>query len=126
MFVGSGVLVSLLSACASLPVYKTSIIENKIKIPLALFTDNNLQILKVQNSLYDIAVRKESETKFMALQLRCTHADNALTATGKGFICNLHGSTFSSDGNVTKGPAEFALKKYRVELNANEVLVFID
>ncbi len=126
MLVGSGVFISLLSSCASLPVYKTSIIENKIKIPVALFTENKLQILKVQNSLYDIAVRKERETKFIALQLRCTHADNALSATGKGFICNLHGSTFSSDGNVTKGPAEFDLKKYRVELAGNEVLVFID
>lgn len=117
---------SSLNSCTALPIYKTSIEDNKVKIPVSLFAENKVQIVRVQNSLYDIAVRKDDETRFTAILLRCTHADNALSATGKGFICNLHGSTFDSDGKVTKGPAEFALKKYKVELVGNEVLVFID
>lgn len=115
-----------LESCKSLPVYNSTVNENKIRIPVSLFAENNLQIVRIQNILHDVAVKKESETSYTALLLRCTHADNALTVTGNGFYCNLHGSTFDNEGAVTKGPAEISLKKYKTLIDGDEILILID
>lgn len=72
---------------------------------------------------YDIALKKESDVAFLALQMRCTHADNSLSATGTGFSCSLHGSLFDLAGNVTKGPAQLALRKYNTEILAGNIII---
>lgn len=124
---GAGVLVNSLSSCATISVYKTAKKDNKIIIPVSIFAKNKLQIVQVENSLYDIAVRKESDNFFNALLLRCTHADNTLSVFGNGFLCSRHGSIFDNNGAVTKGPAEVALKRYNtVVVKNNEVIIFVD
>jgi Rieske Fe-S protein len=122
---GSGGLLNLISSCTATSVFKTEITDNKIKVPVVLFAENSLQIIRPRNYEYDIALRKEGESKYSALQLRCTHADNALVSTGSGFQCNLHGSRFDSLGEVTKGPAEHALMKFKTEVTADEVIIIL-
>ena len=125
MAVGAGAVISSLSACASLPVYKTEIAENKITVPVSLFAQSNLQIIRANNYGYDIALRKEQDETFVALLMRCTHADNQLISTGNGFTCSLHGSNFSKEGAVTKGPAEYALKKFGVKKTDDSVVIYL-
>ena len=122
---GLGLLMSSLSSCAPMPIYKTAVIDNKVVVPLSLFTENTVQIIRPKNYEYDIAVRKINDTRFLALQMRCTHADNQLTSTGNGFLCNLHGSNFDKEGNVTKGPAEFSLIKYLTELRPEQLIIHL-
>ena len=100
-----------LSACVSIPVYETSVRGTRISIPVSLFSETNLQIVRARELDYDIALRKESDGKFTALLLRCTHASNPLTSMENGFICPLHGSRFDASGRVTRGPAAAPLKR---------------
>src|SRR5438876_4520684 len=88
----AGLMMSAFSSCAPSLIFHTSISKNKISIPLSLFAQSDLQIVRAKNYDYDIAVRKEPGGFFLALLMRCTHADNQLTNTGNGFSCNLHGS----------------------------------
>lgn len=88
--------------------------ENIAEIPLTLFEENNLNIIRVQGLGYDIALHKNENNNFTALLLQCTHAENELVSTGNGFTCNLHGSRFDMEGNVTEGPAQYSLKKFPV------------
>src|SRR5215217_1535194 len=113
---GTGMFMNFISACASSEIFKTAISNNKISIPVSLFAQNSLLIVRPSGVGYDIALRKESDEVYTALLLRCTHADNPLNSTGNGFQCNLHGSTFNKEGLVTKGPAEFSLTKYKTEI----------
>ena len=121
----TGFVAGTLSACNQLPIYKTAINDNKITVPLLLFAQTSLQIVRSKQLDYDIALRKEQDGAYTAILLRCTHADNELVSTGKGFICNLHGSRFNADGNVTKGPASKSLKKYLTEITENNILIHI-
>src|SRR6185503_19183128 len=105
MAMSAGLMLNVISSCAPSIVFKTTISENKIIVPLSLFAQSDLQIVRAKNYDYDIAVRKEGNNSFVALLLRCTHADNPLTNTGNGFSCSLHGSVFDKDGSVKKGPA---------------------
>jgi Rieske Fe-S protein len=117
---------SSMSSCVSFPIYKTLIIDNKISVPVSLFTYSELQIIRSKTSEYDIALRKEKNETYTAILLRCTHADNQLTSTGNGFVCNLHGSKFDSEGLVIKGPAEFPLKKFSTEIIADNIVITLN
>jgi len=122
----AGFMMGSLSSCSSLPVYKTVMEQNKISVPLSLFAENDLQIVRAKNSEYDIALRKEKDETYTALLMRCTHADNPLTATGNGVVCHLHGSRFDPEGQVIKGPAEKALHQYSTQLTSENIIITIN
>ncbi len=123
MAVSVGLLTSSLSSCS--PVYVATISDSKISVPVSLFAKSNLQIIRVQHYGYDIALRKESGENYVALLLRCTHAENPLISKGSDFFCDLHGSNFDKNGKVTKGPAEQPLKKLSTERVSDNIIITV-
>jgi Rieske Fe-S protein len=124
--VGSGLLVGSLASCASaLPVYKATLSDNKIAVPVSLFLTSDFQLIQAKSLYYNIGLKKEKDDNYTALLLRCTHADNQLTPAGNGFKCNLHGSTFDIEGHVIRGPAEHPLKKYRTEVLSDRIIIHL-
>lgn len=54
----------------------------------------------------------------------CEEASRAvLSSTGPAFLCPCHGSLFSADGAVTKGPAQRALPSVAMRISGDDVLV---
>jgi len=125
MAMGAGMLIGSLSSCATVPVYKTAVNANKVMVPESLFAQTDFQVIQPQNLFYNIALRKESNGSYTALLLRCTHADNQLMSIGNGFKCNLHGSTFDKEGEVTQGPAERPLTKYKTEIVSGNIVIHL-
>ena len=124
--VGSGMLVGSLASCASaLPVYKASLSDNKIAVPVSLFLTSDFQLIQAKSLYYNIGLKKEKDGNYTALLLRCTHADNQLTPAGDGFKCTLHGSTFDNEGHVTNGPAERPLKRYITEVLSDQIIIHL-
>ncbi len=123
LVLGAGASLLELTGCSALPIYKTAITDNKITVPVSLFANTPLQIIRPAGFDYDIALRKETDGSYHALLLRCTHADNQLVSTGSTFVCNLHGSVFDSEGGVKQGPAEQPLKKLPALLNADNIII---
>ncbi len=126
MAVGTGTMITALSSCSSLPIYKTISAENKISVPVFLFENSSIQIVRSKGFEYDIALQKNSNQNYTAFEMRCTHADNQIAATGNGFTCLLHGSKFNNQGIVTKGPAEQPLKKYTTEILNNHIIIHLN
>jgi thiosulfate dehydrogenase (quinone) large subunit len=58
---------------------------------------------------------------FLAFLATCTHQGCPITATGPGFRCPCHGSTFDGDGKVTGGPATKPLVKVPVRVVDGQV-----
>ncbi|MGA2496642.1 MAG: Rieske (2Fe-2S) protein [Tepidisphaeraceae bacterium] len=48
----------------------------------------------------------------------CTHRRCALAAAEAGFVCGCHGSTFTLQGKVTRGPAVQDLPRFAIEKDA--------
>ncbi len=108
---GSGFVMSaLLSACKTpLGVVKTSAKNDVVTIPLAEFAQADYKLVRVSNYNYDLAIQKQADGNYLTLVLKCTHAAQPLTKTGDKYYCTLHGSQFSHEGAVLKGPAEKSL-----------------
>lgn len=127
MLGAAGFFTMQLSSCspASFSVYKATVNDKKIAVPLDRFVKSPLQIVRPAGLYYDIAVQKKNAGEYEALALLCTHQHNQLTATGNGYTCSLHGSTFDKGGNVTKGPAERPLQQFETTVSGGELIIKI-
>lgn len=116
---------SLLESCAStgLSVLKTDSKEGRVTIPLADFETNPFKLLRVNNYNFDIALQKKETGEFTAMVLMCTHARHPLTKAGNGYYCTLHGSKFSGDGKVEKGPASEPMVHLKTAVLDNNVII---
>ena len=62
---------------------------------------------------------------FTAVAVACTHEGTFVNynASGNKFICPNHGSTFSTNGAVTLGPAGTSLKQFTITINGASMRV---
>lgn len=73
-----------------------------------------------------VIVIRVSNSKFVALNIVCTHKKCDVEYDGSGFECPCHGSTYNKYGKVTEGPAKKNLKSYKTTYNAEEQTVTIN
>lgn len=106
-------------------VTKPAIVDNNIQVPLSLFDKNPVQIVSPQKYAYEVAVEKNKEGIYKALLLRCTHQANQLIPTGNGYACELHGSKFTKQGTVVKGPAAIPLQQLQTTLTEQYLLIHL-
>ncbi|MEP7142293.1 MAG: Rieske (2Fe-2S) protein [Ferruginibacter sp.] len=122
----AAMLLPTLSGCSpSYSVFKTTVVNNLIEVPLSLFEKSSIQFVRPGGWQYDIAIQKNSAATYSALLMQCTHQDNQLTPSQNGFSCSLHGSRFNKEGKVIKGPAEVSLKKFRTTTSNNNLIIAI-
>ena len=69
-----------------------------------------------------VAVFRDREGVY-AISLVCTHLGCIVKPSATGFDCPCHGSRFSHDGAVIKGPAPKALPWLSVSVAANAITV---
>ena len=111
-----------LESCKSNTVFKTNITDKKIKIPIDKFRQTEKLIVRINTLDYDILVVKNKKT-YKALYLKCTHRDNPVYLADNTLSCNLHGSTFDINGNVTNGPAQENLTIFDCFIDKDELVV---
>jgi Rieske Fe-S protein len=114
---------AVLSSCASFPMYTTKVNHGTISVPFSVFHSGDIQIIHAQDTLYDIALKKETNGAYTAFALVCTHASNPLAFTGEKFICSLHGSKFDQEGKVIHGPATKPLDRLATRLTPDGILI---
>ena len=127
LLAGAGFLLSDLTACSpASKVMKLPIVENTVRVPVSSFATGSIQIVRPAGWFYDIAVRKSANDGtdiYEALLLECTHQQNQLMVNGNSYRCTLHGSVFNLEGQVTKGPAEKSLKKFKTIVDQSELVI---
>ncbi len=80
----------------------------------------------VDSSAGKIIVLRTGEKTFAAFSALCTHKKGLLKYDGKQLVCPKHGSAFdASNGKVTAGPAEEALRSYATTLGEGSVRVAV-
>jgi len=118
---------TLLDSCktASVSIFKTAAKDNIISVPLSSFAAADFKLVRIQGYSYDVGIIKNQDS-YTALLLMCTHAGQALTKTGSGYFCPMHGSRFSETGTVIKGPATDPLQHLKTKQDAQNLIVALD
>ncbi len=73
------------------------------------------------------ALVRSGAKRYVALDLRCTHAGVTVKTQGSGFYCapqeGGHGSAFTRTGAVSQGPADVPLNKLTVTAKGKKLVV---
>ena len=67
-----------------------------------------------------VIVIRTGSSKFIALNITCTHKKCDTEFDGSGFTCPCHGSTYDKSGKVLNGPAKKNLKSYKTVYNETD------
>jgi Rieske Fe-S protein len=122
----AGTIASTLESCNTLAVYKTSLNNNEILVPVAEMLDIQRKIIRASNLEYDILLVKKTEALYTAMVLKCTHEDWLLSAGEKSINCTAHGSVFDFDGKVLVGPAINPLTILQTHINQTNIHIKIN
>lgn len=89
--------------------------------------DQNGQILANDVDGHSVLVVRDPQAndQLLAVNPTCTHAGCIVNWTSEqdSFICPCHGSIFSSDGVVVKGPADKPLPSFVAQIDGSSVIV---
>jgi Rieske Fe-S protein len=69
------------------------------------------------------AILIHDKAGFRAISLTCTHLGCEVEPAGEGFACPCHGSQFTQDGKVIRGPAAQPLKSLKIEQKPDGQLI---
>lgn len=73
-----------------------------------------------------VIVARTTSGAYVALSQACTHEGTAVVylPANNQFYCQAHGSTFATNGAVTRGPAGSPLVAYKTTLTGNSLRVY--
>ena len=125
--VGAVLSMSVLSGCASLVTRTATPVDGTLRLALAHYPElaadgGSLKVIP-KGAAEPIYVLALGQRRFAALSPICTHLGCTVEIEQSRLVCPCHGSTYSREGSVLRGPAEEALTSYRVALTAEDVLV---
>lgn len=125
---------SILQSCTSAQYFATNeLAGNYLKVLQTEFTQNKkgetidrkYVLVKSEKLNFPIYLSKLSDTEYSAVWMECTHQGSELSAHGDFLSCPSHGSEFDKLGNVTQGPAQANLRKFKTTIEKPYILIHL-
>lgn len=115
------------SGCASMVAVPVRSSEGRIRLTLAdhpmLDRPDGFVRLRIEGDgrlIYLLALGDEA---YAALSPVCTHQGCTVDVQAQRLVCPCHGSTYSREGEVLRGPAPLPLQRYPVRAEPDGVLI---
>ena len=116
----------MLEGCAGVSEFAATVNNNTIAVPLTSIAEGEkIKLVRARQLTYDILLVLGENKDHRALEMRCTHADNILSASNNGIHCSFHGSAFNFRGEVMNGPAIRPLKNFRTSEENNQITIYL-
>jgi len=130
-----GALGVLLEACSSgnpvasgeeLPRISASVVNQTIILTIdpssPLATVGSAALVQYPNSA--LLVARTAQDTFVALTAICTHQGCTITGySNQVYTCPCHGSQYSANGNVVRGPAAVALRRFQTQFANSQLTI---
>lgn len=91
--------------------------ETLVEVQKADFLSDKYVLLNVPELPAPVYVKKVNEETYKAFLMLCTHKGCDVKPAGAIMVCPCHGSEFSSEGKVLKGPAIEDLHAFPVQVS---------
>lgn len=131
--VGLPVAFGVLQSCGGFYYAKINETPEEIKVSKSEFTLNpekpgkKRDFVLIDSAYYNfpICLYRVNESDYVASLLKCTHQGCELNVGGGIYSCPCHGSEFSKEGTVLKGPADQKLKTFATKNNPEHVIIYL-
>ncbi len=102
--------------------------QTNVDITLDLTLHSNQPLNSIGGSVVNsgIIIGRVSQSEFVAVSSGCTHQGTTVQfqLAQNQFFCPNHGSTYSLDGTVTRGPAQKSLTKYKTTFEGTNLRIY--
>jgi Rieske Fe-S protein len=119
-----------LCGCAATGVYQGRLEAGRVQVRLdelpPEFAEKAHALVRVAGLDHPILIHRTEEGAFQALSARCTHLGCQVRPSRGGLVCPCHGSSFSWEGEVLRGPAQKALARYPTELREGVLEIILN
>lgn len=121
-----GTLPVLLAACGGVRYVAASRIGTQLVLPLKELGSDGSALVEVADGDLPIYVRRFADGRLSAVSTRCMHQGCQVEPSNDRLVCPCHGSEYTFEGGVLKGPTELPLARYRVTEDDARVYIHLD
>ncbi len=119
--------VGWLPGCATVPVYRGNVRDGSLSLSEAEFAttsgDQNALVIRAPQMESAVILLRLPDASYRALSAVCTHQGCEVRPGSNGLRCPCHGSAFSLEGEVLRGPAKKPLPVYPVRVADGQVTI---
>ncbi len=118
----------LLTGCVALVTHPVPVSDNRVRLPLARYPglekpDGAIKILPAGAADPIYVLAGAAGGGFTAVSPICTHRGCTVDVSGARLVCPCHGSTYDRSGQVLRGPAQRALRRFPVTRSGDELVI---
>lgn len=117
----------LLLGCVSMVTHPVPVSDGRVRLALADFPDLGAPAgaIKIQPALLPdpVYVLALPDGRYVAVSPICTHRGCTVDVQGERLVCPCHGSTYSREGEVLRGPARRRLTRYPVRRDGDALVI---
>ena len=118
---------SLMDSCAaSKNISATTETSDMFSLPVSSFGDQNFITVQTKKFEEPIFIIRQTNGSYDALRMKCTHRGCTVRVpkdNADKLVCPCHGSVFSTQGMVLKGPAMKPLQSFPVTTESQSITV---
>lgn len=96
-----------------------------LDIPLSALDASGRTVVKAKGVDDKLLVVQRGDGSFIALALNCPHKNGPLKEKDGQLVCAWHGSAFSLEGELLKGPSRQGLKRFPAERVGDQLRIRI-
>lgn len=121
-----GLLPVLLAACGGARYAASSIVGTRLVVERRELGARGAALVDGPDGELPIYVHSLPDGRFSAVSTRCMHRGCQVEPATDRFVCPCHGSEYTFEGEVLKGPTEHPLVRYRTSADEARVYVHLD
>lgn len=114
-----------LTGCIGFHYVNATVRGNRVSVARREFERSRFVLIDVPGVPLPIYVYRDDRGLFSAVSTRCMHRGCQVEPVDEHLVCPCHGSEYTNQGEVLKGPTILPLQRYAVEVEDESVVVTV-
>ena len=114
-----------LGGCIGFHYVTSTLAGNRLVIRRAEFGAGRFVLVDAPGEPLPLYVYRQDDGSFSAVSTRCMHRGCQVEPAAGHLVCPCHGSEYTNDGGVVKGPTQEPLRRFPVFVEGDEIMIEI-
>lgn len=113
-----------LGGCAGNAYLRGTVVDNRLRIPLDRLAAGGGQLLvTAPDQRWPLFVVRHDDGRLTTVSTRCMHRGCQVDPVAERLVCPCHGSEYTREGVVLKGPTRAPLNRFATQVIGDEIVI---
>lgn len=112
-----------LTGCIGFHYVNATLAGDQLAIRREDFGDEPFVLVDLPDDPLPLYVYRQADGSYSAVSTRCMHLGCQVEPTAGHLVCPCHGSEYTNDGKILKGPTALPLRRYPVRLEGERLII---